>query len=316
LSKAILFTSAGRRVGLMNAMRESLAQLGLSWRVVAADCAPELSSACQLADASHRVPRANSDEYIGAVLDICRREEVALVVPTIDTELIAFSTNEPLFATENVRVNIGGEEFVRTARDKALTAERLNALGVATPRTSAGDSALDDLHFPVVAKPKGGSASIGIRHYLSAEDYRRDPPSADYILQEMLNGPEYTVNSFCDSGGAFRCAVPHLRIETRGGEVSKGRTERRADLTDIAERIATLRGARGAYCFQAIVTDRGPVVFEINARFGGGYPLAHRAGATFAKWLLEEATNAPSTANDSWHDGLLLLRYDSEVFVP
>src|SRR6185503_7690674 len=132
----------------------------------------------------------------------------------------------------------------------------------------------------------GGSSSIGLIRYGSAEQYRRNPPPSDCIVQELLEGPEYTVNTFCDSGGAFRCAVPHLRIEVRGGEVSKGRTERRADLTGIAEQIATLPGARGVFCFQAIVTERGPVVFEINARFGGGYPLAHRAGAKFTKWLL------------------------------
>jgi len=57
-------------------------------------------------------------------------------------------------------------------------------------------------------------------------------------------------------------------------------------------------------------------VFEINARFGGGYPLAHRAGAKFTKWLLEEVIGAPCTAKDSWDEGLLLLRYDSEVFLP
>jgi carbamoyl-phosphate synthase large subunit len=317
LSKAILFTSAGRRVGLMKAMRESLAELGLDWRIVAADASPELSAACRLADASHRVPRATSEDYIEALLDVCRREEVALVIPTIDTELIALSTHEPAFAAGNVRVNIGSPEFVRIARDKALTAERLSALGVPTPRTWATDGACeDDLQFPLVTKPKAGSASIGIMHYRSPEDYRRNPPGRDCIMQELLDGPEYTVNTFCDASGVFRCAVPHLRVEVRAGEVSKGRTERRDDLTAIARQIAKLPGARGAFCFQAILTDRGPVVFEINARFGGGYPLAHRAGAPFTKWLLEEAVRRPCTAEDSWQDGLLFLRYDSAVFVP
>jgi carbamoyl-phosphate synthase large subunit len=55
-------------------------------------------------------------------------------------------------------------------------------------------------------------------------------------------------------------------------------------------------------------------VFEINARFGGGYPLAHQAGATFSQWLLEEVAGLPATANDRWQDGVLMLRYDSAVF--
>jgi carbamoyl-phosphate synthase large subunit len=316
LKKAALITSAGRRVGLLNAVRDSLDELGLDWRIVAADAEPEMSAACRMADSHHRVPRVTSDEYPGALLDICRAEGVGLVIPTIDTELLPLSANAAAFARDGVRVNIGGPEFVRVARDKALTGERLIATGVAAPRTWARNSPLGDLQFPLIAKPAGGSASIGIVRYASPDEYERNPPRADCILQEALEGPEYTVNTFCDAGGAFRCAVPHQRLEVRAGEVSKGRTERRPDLTAVAERIAALPGARGAFCFQAILTVDGPVVFEINARFGGGYPLAHRAGATFTKWLLEEATGAPCTATDSWQGDLLMLRYDSEVFVP
>jgi carbamoyl-phosphate synthase large subunit len=55
-------------------------------------------------------------------------------------------------------------------------------------------------------------------------------------------------------------------------------------------------------------------VFEINARLGGGYPLAHQAGATFTKWLLEEALGLPCTAVDTWRAGVEMLRYDTAVF--
>jgi len=314
LKRTILITSAGRRVGLMNAVRESLAELGLDWRIVGADAEPELSATCALADASYRVPVVGSGEYADFLIEICRKEDVGLLIPTIDPELLPISLREEDFAAAGVRVNIGSADFVRTARDKALTGKRLTEIGVEAPQTWVGGD--DDPRFPAIAKPIGGSASVGIRRYRSAEEYRSDPPGEGCILQELLEGPEYTVNVYCDPEGTFRCAVPHRRLEVRSGEVSKGRTERRKDLMEIARRIASLPGARGAFCFQAILTERAPVVFEINARFGGGYPLAHRAGAKFVKWLLEEATGKSSTASDDWQDGLLMLRYDSEVFVP
>lgn len=111
--------------------------------------------------------------------------------------------------------------------------------------------------------------------------------------------------------------MPHWRIETRAGEVSKGVTEDVAALRALAPKvIAALPGVRGALCFQAIMDpDKGPAVFEINARFGGGYPLAHRAGATFTQWLLEEALGLPVTAHDRWKAGVKMLRYDEAVFV-
>ena len=57
-------------------------------------------------------------------------------------------------------------------------------------------------------------------------------------------------------------------------------------------------------------------VIEINPRFGGGYPLAWRAGARYSRWLIEETLGLESTAQaDDWRDGLVMLRYDDAVFV-
>jgi carbamoyl-phosphate synthase large subunit len=144
-----------------------------------------------------------------------------------------------------------------------------------------------------------------------------DRPTGDMVVQERLVGDEYTVNIFFDRKGELRCAIPHLRIATRAGEVSKGRTARLAALEDMAKRLAEiLPGARGPLCFQAIVNSEGvPSLFEINARFGGGFPLSHRAGAHFSRWLLEEAAGLPLSADDNWQSGVQMLRYDAAIFL-
>ena len=57
-------------------------------------------------------------------------------------------------------------------------------------------------------------------------------------------------------------------------------------------------------------------IIEINPRFGGGYPLAHRAGAHCTYWLIEECLGIPiSIEHDAWRDGLVMLRYDDAVFI-
>ena len=55
---------------------------------------------------------------------------------------------------------------------------------------------------------------------------------------------------------------------------------------------------------------------DCNARFGGGYPLAHRAGARFTDWLLDEMEGKRLSSFDDWTDDLAMLRYDEAVFVP
>lgn len=315
----LLLTSAGRRNQLMGCFRQSAAALGLPLRVLAADLRPERSSACQSADAAFTVPPCQGDDYVEALLELCRREQVALLVPTIDTELPCLAAAAAQFEAIGTRVAVSSPEVVSLARDKQLTTAILAQAGIPTPRTAALRDYLDNpaqLTGPLIAKPRGGSSSIGLVYADGPDPLRRLDPAV-YLVQERWVGEEFTVNMFFDRQGNLVTAVPHRRIQVRGGEVSQGVTVRNPWLIDTAGKLATaLVGARAALCFQAIMRPDGTgCVFEINARFGGGYPLAHAAGATFTQWLLEEATGRPSTAHGRWESDLLMLRYDEACFI-
>lgn len=315
-----MISSAGRRGQLLTCFRESARELGVEARLVAADLRPELSAACQMADVSVAVPRCGSPDFVPALLEACKRHGVRLVVPTIDTELHVLSEHRAMFAAAGVDVAVSAPSLVAVARDKQATAALFAEVGLNTPRTLAAaeySRRPAALNWPVILKLRGGSSSIGIvRPRSVAEATQTALTNEELIVQELWEGREYTVNMFFDLAGKLRCAVPHWRIETRAGEVSKGRTEDIPALRDAAWQLgARMTGARGALCFQAIVNDAGEyAAFEINARFGGGYPLAHRAGARFTTWLLEETLGRPSTASDTWKAGVTMLRYDNAVF--
>lgn len=288
-------------------------------KVLAADSKPELSSACQQADESFRVPLCTHPEYVATMIELCLKQKVALLVPTIDTELSVLSENCEQFDAIGTRVVISTPAVIGLARDKLKTARVLAAAGVNTPLTMTLDEFRknsDQLRWPVIAKPAGGSSSVGIIKPSRMGDLS-NVTDEGYIVQELWRGREYTVNMFIDATGQYQCAVPHERLEVRAGEVSKGRTERVPALAEAAMKIAAaLPGASGPLCFQSIVRDDGSyAVFEINARFGGGYPLAHQAGARFSQWLLEESLGLPCMANDDWRSGVTMLRYDAAVFL-
>jgi carbamoyl-phosphate synthase large subunit len=220
---------------------------------------------------------------------------------------------------------VSSPEVVAVARDKLVTAERLGSAGIAVARTTTLEEARarrGGFTGPVVLKPRDGSASIGLRVLSSVEelgsDTSQDTPGR-YIVQERLDGPEYTVNMFVDRTGELRSVVPHRRLEVRAGEVSKARTVLDRRLLGQALRLAALLpGAAGSLCYQAIDVgpDEEPRVIELNARFGGGYPVAHRAGACFAQWLLEETLGLPPSVVGltHWQEGVTMLRYDAAIF--
>jgi carbamoyl-phosphate synthase large subunit len=315
----ILISSAGRRVELIRCFRDGAARIGIGLRVLAVDVDPPMSAACQMADLAIRVPRCGRAEFIEDLLEICARQGVDLVVPTIDPELEPLSAQAARFREIDVDVAVAAPEVVRLARDKLRTAHFLASRGVPAPRSGRLDEVMaepDAWPWPLMLKPRAGSSSVGIRILSSPHQLAELGGSRDYLAQELLRGDEYTVNMFFDRAGRLRCAIPHLRCEVRAGEVSKGITRRHPELERVAWALGeSLPGACGALCFQAIVDAAGrPVVFELNARFGGGYPLAHRSGARFAQWLLEETTGRQPSAHNDWQDGILMLRYDHAVF--
>lgn len=319
-SLRMMLSSAGRRVGLMRSFREAAEALGIDLAMFACDLKPDWSPACVEADGSFAAPPAESDGFIPAMLDICRREQIELIVPTIDTELIAYASAREQFAAINCHVAVSDAPLVEMARDKLATARFLTGAGLPSPATISVEDYLEgsaDLPLPLLAKPRHGSSSRGIGMVYDREEVAALDKSEPYILQQFLAGREFTISLYFDGEGHLQCSVPHERLRVRSGEVEKGVTVRDAVIQDLAWRLGSaLDGARGAMCFQLRVDGDGNAsIFEINARFGGGYPLAHRAGARFAQWMLEERLGLPRTAHDGWQDNVLMLRFDDAVFV-
>ncbi|WP_332836098.1 ATP-grasp domain-containing protein [Flavisphingomonas formosensis] len=315
-----MLSSAGRRVGLLRAFRSSASMLGVDLEIFACDVSPEWSPACLESDYAIAVPPATSPEFIEQLVEYCGLHQIAFIVPTIDTELITLSLARERFAQVGTTVVVGSPLIVEMARDKLMTAQFLAAAGIPSPRTATAEEVLygnDSWAWPLLAKPRHGSSSRGIHVVEDRSAVARLGNREPYVVQEMLYGREFTVNLFFDRTGTLKSAVPHERLKVRAGEVEKGVTTRDPELCGFARKLArALDRPFGAMCFQAIKSKDGKAsLFEINARFGGGYPLAHRAGATFTRWLIEQQLDLASTANDGWEDSVVMLRYDDAVFV-
>ena len=313
----MLLCSAGRRVGLLRAFRRTAANLHIDLRIIACDVQPGWSAACRLADLAIQVPYASDPDYVPAIEAICREHNVGLAVPTIDPELLPLAEARERFAASGTTVAVSALPLIEICRDKLKTAAFLATHGIPVPRTldlAAADP--QDWDGPAIVKPRHGSAGRAITR-IDSLDMLHDVAIEPMVVQELLEGEEWTVNLYFDDAGGLRSVVPHHRIQVRAGEVEKGVTGRQEQLIEIAGQMAAcLPGPHGALCYQAIIApDDSAKVFEINARFGGGYPLADYAGACFAQWLIEERLGLPSTATDSWTAGVAMLRFDAAIFV-
>lgn len=316
----ILISSVGRRSQLVECFREAFHDLDVQARILGIDSAPERAPAAHLVDHCFRVPRCTEPEFIPNVLDLCDEYRVKLLIPTIDTELPTYAQHRAYLQAAGTNVVVSDPETVDIALDKVETYRWLVQHHLPTVRQDSPEGVLSDTanwELPLIAKPRNGSASIGVTKVESFEMLRAlAETEPDLVVQEYARGVEHTINILVQDSKCV-CAVPHCRLETRGGEVSKASTRKNESAMSLAREIAEkLPGAYGPINIQCFIAgDNTLRVTEINARFGGGFPLANRAGAKFPRWLIEPMVGRSSTATFSgWDDNLLMLRYDSAIF--
>ncbi|HEA30863.1 MAG TPA: ATP-grasp domain-containing protein [Leeuwenhoekiella sp.] len=315
----VLITSAGKRVSLVKIFKSEAINQDPNAKVMATDANPALSAACEVADASFKVPKVTDPFYVQILLEICKNNEIDLIIPTIDTELLILAENKQLFQEVGTIPIISDKNFINKCRDKRIIHEFFDENGIEV----AKEFAKDDYGFPLFIKPSDGSRSADT-FLIKEEQFMRDRFFEDerfmfleYIAPELFE--EYTCDLYYDRNSILRCAVPRKRIEVRDGEVNKGLTEHNALVPFIKEKLALIEGARGCLTVQFFKEKEGDRVvgIEVNPRFGGGYPLSYLAGANFPKWIIEEYLFNKEIGDnfDIWESNLLMLRYDNEILV-
>ena len=316
----ILFTCIGRRVSLLNSFRRAAKQLKINASFFGTDTT-ELSSALQLCDKGFLVKPTTHAGYIKQLLSIVKANRIKLLVPTVDLDLKLLARNKPKFAAAGCRVLVSAPEVIDICQDKRKTYRFLIKNGFDTPATISVTSALSKkkLNWPCFLKPWNGSAGkqntvVNNRRELSF--YAQRIPNA--ICQEFIEGTEYSCDVYVDFGMRVRCVVPRKRIEIRAGEISKGQVVKNPHIISKATKLVEALGAGpGIITLQLFLTDNGKIKFiEINPRFGGGAPLSIKAGAYFPKWILQELSGKKlNIRSDNFKDDLIMLRYDSEVWL-
>lgn len=314
----ILITSAGQRVSLVRSFQTELKKYFVDGQVFTTDLNPILAPACHVSDRSFTVPRVTSPEYIDQLLHLCLNNQIKLVIPTIDTELLVLSENIDYFKQQGIQLVVSDPDLVHQCRDKRQINEFFEKKGISIPQQYS----LDSLKFPVFIKPYDGSLSKGIfiAHDVGdiKPEHHVDPKLMfmEYINPE--NYDEFTVDCYYDQTSELKCVVPRKRIFVRAGEVNKGVTQNNFIVSEFNQKLKYIAGARGCLTIQVFLhkTKNKILGIEINPRFGGGYPLSYLSGANYSLWIIQEyLLNQKIEEFSAWSDNLLMLRYDAEVLV-
>ncbi|WP_340077577.1 ATP-grasp domain-containing protein [Leptobacterium sp. I13] len=315
----ILITSAGKRVSLVRSFQKELKKIMPSAKVFAADANPELAAACHIADASLKVPRLDHPSYIAELINLCKFNEITLVIPTIDTELLLLAKNTMFMKEQGVTPLIAALEIIEKCRDK----RKIHSFFAQHHIDVAREFSKDDYQLPLFIKPTDGSRSQDtyiIKNPNDLTDYHFKNEKLMFLTYlDPDDYDEYTCDLYYGKDHFLKCVVPRKRIEVRDGEVNKGKTVNNELVPYIKERLGNVKGAVGCFTAQFFKhrKENQIIGIEINPRFGGGFPLSYLAGANFPKWIIEEylLKKVISPQFDCWESDLLMLRYDDEILV-
>lgn len=317
--KNILITSVGRRVQLTRAFVRALEKSQYRGKVITVD-AGDYVPVAHFSHSHFKVPGFDSKEYVPKLLDICRKEQVGILIPLHEKEFPLLGQAREDFASNGTLLMLSSDEVLAICKDKYKTYLFFKAHGINTPHTFLSDmlGKVENLIFPLFLKPRTGMGSANTYKVNNKKEldffleYVGEP-----LIQEFVPGTEFTMDVLCDLKGNVLEVVPRVRLEVRAGEVSKSKTIKHLGLIKATCKVAACLGAIGPVTIQAIVTLKGEIKFiEINPRFGGGVPLAIEAGLDYPELISKMALGEivePRIAE--FEDGLVMLRYDEAIYV-
>jgi len=313
----VLLTCAGRRSSLVRLFMAAVHPRG---GLVLAGDASSLAPTLAIADRAVRLPLLSAEDYLDVLIRAIRENEVGLVVPTIDPELPLLAAARGRIEEAGARVLVSSTRFLGVCGDKWRTCQEFGERGIDVP-ASWLPAEFDPAEAPtdLFVKPRRGSSSRDV-HAVDRDNLGTVLPQIDDpVIQERLSGPEITIDALfgLDDGTPLHY-VPRERIRTLGGESIQGRTSDDADFREWLLRLMDVSkglGARGPVTFQAFLTQRGPVLIEVNPRFGGGFPLGDAAGGHYPVWVVDMAEGRRvQPALGEYSRGVFMARYLVEHF--
>lgn len=306
----IILTAIGKRVELIK-------HLKTKGRVVGVDSS-NLNVGRYFADGFYVIPKASQSGYIEALLDVCTKEKADYIIPLHEAEFDILCDNRSRFDEIGVTLVLSDKAVIDICKDKYKTSAFFEKYSLPYPKTYDKNNQ-EAIKYPVIIKPADGMGSMGVFVVEGKEDLAYALKKTENpIIQEKINGTEYTMDVLCDMKGEIVYIVPRERLEVRDGEVNKSRVVKDNSIIELSKNVVkalrqegTVRGPLTLQCFKTI--DGDLKMLEINPRFGGGVPLSFAAGADYADALLAMSEKRDITINDISEK--TMLRFDDSVFI-
>lgn len=223
------------------------------------------NSGSMIIDHYIQVPEVLSDYYVHSILEICKRNNINVLVPILDEELYLFSKYK---LQEYVKILLPDIETVDFFRNKLLASTELNNIFPGISPQIYSDMHSVNCEKVIIRKNQSiGSQGIIVRdkEKLNISDFN----NPDYFVQQYIEGTEYTVDMLTDRYGDLKLVVPRKRLQIKNGVSTKVEITNDRQIIDICKTIYDKYRIPGLSNVQFIKTDNAIYFIELNMRFAG-----------------------------------------------
>jgi len=246
----------------------------------------------------YRNPDDNIKGFIQDVNDILISQKVHVLIP-MDDRMASYVAENKYSFSQDTKILIPDWEIFKIARDKSLTLETADKIGIPIPRSFQIEEALKlkEASFPLIIKPTVSSASIGMSVVKSQSDLKNvyndiNKRFPNPLIQEMIpQGGHYQANVIFDKSSNLVCCSVKNKIREfplSGGPSTFFRTVDYPIIEQYAEKLLKAINWIGPAEVEFMVNPKTnePILMEINPRMSATIILSIKAGMNFPEYIV------------------------------
>ena len=237
-------------------------------------CINQTSSWLYKDDKSYIVPLSKDDKYLPTLTKIIKKHHIDVFIPAVDSEIPIIAKNKELLESEtSAKVFVDEWSKIECCDDKYLTYKFLTDNNFPSPLTIVPTSIdvidvfLSKVTFPFLSKSRRGRGSANIVEILNTDEAHVWAGREDVILQEYLDGEEYTTGIYLGDDKEVK-GVCTLKRELKGGSTFIAKRIINEKLESKLEDIAKTLGIKYVN-IQTRLVNNMLIPFEFNGRFSG-----------------------------------------------
>ena len=291
----------------------------------------------QMFDQYYQVPRGDDPGYADALLDICVKEHVDVVIPIMSVELETLAKNADRFKEAGVALSVSDLESLKIANNKLALFQFMQENGISAPKfrpvncVEDVDPAIEHIGVPVVFKTTEGSGSRGMRiidpsksrfdilfhekptsAYVTLQDFKDTLQEGDMpamLAMEYLPGHEYTVDMVCENGKVlYNLCRRGLNVQT--SIILDGVVEEKPEITGLCAQVAEKLKLTGNIGFDVKErADGTPVIMECNPRATAGVSEFTASGVNLLYLNIKRCLGEPLPALTPRYGVVMKRRY-------